>query len=164
MSGQLFEKLAKKTKIVNGEKKITQHESVQYLTFLPYSFAFFIEFEIQKCLKRKYIYNGIKGYPLKMEENGKMVVNYKKTADGLYKVFKDKLHERNIDVPAVRYRDVVRGVREFRASRSDYGDYFTLRHIDGILNDMKTMMKVDEYTSIEKRPLSLKEVIPPIAL
>jgi len=149
---------------VNGESVVEQQEDVDFLAFLPYSFAFFIEFEIKKLMKRKYFYDLIKGYPRSMLDSGKMVIDYGKTAAGpsLYKVFVDLLYERHLDVPIITYRTVEKALKNFRSQ--GFSDYFRIHNMDQILKQVRKEMNVDEYTNIEESKKCLNEIIPPIAL
>ena len=115
-------------------------------------------------MKRKYFYDLIKGYPRSMNEQGKMILDYNKTTAGpsLYKVFKDLLYERSLDMPVITYRIVEKALKNFRSQ--GFSDYFRIHNMDLILKHVREEMKVDEYTNIEESKKCLKEIIPPIAL
>lgn len=112
VSGKLYDLL----KLDNLKDVSEDNKPIDFLKFLPFCFAFFMETKIKEIIKHKYFLELIKGYPVKLtdEDSGKVEMCQEKGGTGLYKVFADLTGVRDLDDEVITYRDVDKALKIFR--------------------------------------------------
>ena len=72
------------------------------------------------------------------------------------------MFKRGINDRIVTYRLIEKALKNFRSQ--DLSDNFNLYNMNSILNQIRERMNVDEFTNVEERKETLKEIIPFLAL